>query len=369
MKIGLIIDTFNLGGAETMVFETARLLKESGHTPILLHFGSEYVLDCANNLEIQHIVIPNHRYYKKTALLPLFAIKGIRFLKSLELDCLHSHLFGPIIAFAPIAYMLRLRHIGTLHDVYMIEDVPKRIWLIKLAKVLNTKLVCVSKPMRDFYIQTGRFNKQDVNYIPNFSQKNAHLEERKPVRAELEIADTDIVIISVGRLVKLKRFDILIRAIALIEDRKHIKVLIAGNGPEFDALNLLVKQLGLSDSVTLLGERKDIQRLLAAADIFTLTSETEGMSKSILEALAARLPVIATDVGGNKDLVIDSKNGYIIPDHTPDSLAQKIKALCQDSTLRSEMGILSEKLLDQEYNSAIFLKRHIDIYQGALGSN
>jgi glycosyltransferase involved in cell wall biosynthesis len=90
------------------------------------------------------------------------------------------------------------------------------------------------------------------------------------------------------------------------------------------------------------------------------------MSKSILEALAAKLPVIATNVGGNKDLVIHEKNGYILEDHAPRSLTQRIEMLIQDSKLRSSMGDESRKLVESEYNLEIFLNRHLAIYKQTI---
>ena len=362
MRIGLVIDTFNIGGAETMVFETARLLKSGGKTPVLLHFGSKYVSDfCAKN-NIESHLIPNRALYKKTALLPLFALKTLGFIRRLKLDCLHSHLFGPIVAFAPLAYMARLPHAGTLHDVYMIQEAPKRIWLVKLAQLFKTQLIAVSKPMANFYQQAGQLKSNSIAYIPNFSRPNSRLVERQAVRAELGVSDNEIMVISVGRLVELKRFDVLIDAAEAMAQEVKFKVFIAGDGPKRTDLAASIDAQKHPERVTLLGERKDIERLLAAADIFTLTSETEGMSKSILEALASELPVLATDVGGNKDLVIDGFNGYLLRDHNPKNLASKLTELLSNIDLRKSMGQNSKQILEEKYNSELFLQRHIEIY-------
>lgn len=363
MRIGLIIDTFNLGGAETMVFETARLLKQHGETPVLLHFGSQYIIDFAAKNAIEQQLIPNRKLYKKTLLLPLFALKTARFIQSLKLDCLHSHLFGPIIAFAPLAWLIGLPHIGTLHDEYMIEEAPKRIWLIKLARAFKTQLVAVSKPMMAFYNNAAKFKPGAVIYIPNFSPPNDHLSQKQQVRKALKLNDNDVAIFSVGRLVELKRFNILIEAISRLKQHPQIKAFIVGNGPEQKKLEALIAKYNIASQVSLLGERSDVTKLLSAADIFTLTSETEGMSKSILEALAAGLPVIATNVGGNKDLVLNDHNGCLLADHTPETLSAQILALAENAALRETMGKNSLQLIRQEYNPELFLQRHLEIYQ------
>ena len=362
MRVGLVIDTFNLGGAESMVFETARLLKESGQSPVLFHFGSEYVSQCAINLGIEHYVIPNHKLYKKGILLPLFILKTLRLINGKKLDILHSHLFSPIFTFAIIAKLVGIKHVGTLHDTYMIEDSPKRIWLIKLARLLNTQLIAVSEPMKQFYTEHANFETGAVRYIPNFASKNNQLSQRAEIREKLGLNSADIAIFSVGRLVQLKQFNILISAISKIDTPK-VKAFIVGNGTEFETLQAQILKLNLESKVTLLGERSDIEDLLSAADIFTLTSSTEGMSKSILEALASGLPIIATDVGGNKDLVLNEENGYLLKQHCPEELANRIDRLSADKALREQMSISSMELLEEKYTSNIFLANHIRLYQ------
>lgn len=366
MRIGLIIDTFNIGGAETMVFEIAKLLKQDGHTPVLLHFGSSYVEAFCDERQIEKHVIPNRRFYKKTVLLPLFALKTKSFIKALNLDCLHAHLFGPIVAFAPLAWMAKLPFVGTLHDVYMVEGSAHRALLLRQAILFKAKLTAVSNPMREFYLKTLRCKNDDIVYIPNCTRFNKYESNRTAIRDSLNLDSSTIALISVGRLVELKRFDIFIEAIAKIDDLSHVKAFIVGDGPERGRLEALIANHNLDNHVFMLGERDDVEGLLAAADIFSLTSETEGMSKSILEALAAGLPVVATNVGGNKDLVIHGENGYLSHDHAPSSVSHLLANLVSDSSLREEMGVKSRALLEREYNPELFLQRHIDIYTNTI---
>jgi len=112
----------------------------------------------------------------------------------------------------------------------------------------------------------------------------------------------------------------------------------------------------------LLGERHDIYELLSAGDIFILTSETEGMSKSILEALASALPVIATDVGGNSELVKNSFNGYLARLNDYHSMRDKIIKLVNNKKERIIMGENSLKILNDNYTDEIFIQRYIKAY-------
>ena len=351
-----------------MVFETAKLLKSRGYDPLLLHFGSPYVNKFADENDIEQHIIPNYKYYKKILLLPLFVIKTSFFITKLKLDCLHAHLYGPIIAFAPIAWMLKLPYVGTLHDVYMIEEAPNRIWLLKLAAILKTQLVAVSKPMQEFYREAINYKTNKIAYVPNCTNRNNEKEGRETVRRQLDLHENDIAVVSVGRLVSLKRFDVLIEAISMVRHRENIYAFIVGAGPERSQLELLVDKLDVRNNVKFLGERNDVAMLLAATDIFTLTSETEGMSKSILEALSAGLPIIATDVGGNKDLVAHKKNGYLLNNHSPAALADYLEQLANNDELRATMGISSQALVTKEYNPELFLERHINIYKKTISN-
>lgn len=363
MRIGLFIDTFNLGGAETMVFELAALLKKVGHQPVLFHFGSEYVVKFCTSHGIQHSVMPNHKEYKKTLLLPLFALKTIRYLKSFQLDCMHSHLFGPIVAMGLTCYLAGIKHVGTLHDVYTIEEKPSRIRLLKLATLLKTRLIAVSTPMYAFYQTIGGFTPSKLVHIPNFAP-DVSLEPNSnniSLKQEHNISEETFCVLGVGRLVELKQFTHLVQAAALIKAPVHI--FIAGDGPEMANLKQQIDELQLTTHVTLLGERGDVQWLLSQVDAFSLVSRTEGLSRSVLEALAAGLPVIATNVGGNSDLVFPEENGYLVESGDINGIAESITDLALNNAKKTKMGLKSLELAKSKFSETEFVKAHVSIYQ------
>ncbi|MDO6424862.1 glycosyltransferase [Saccharophagus degradans] len=367
MRIGLFIDTFNLGGAETMLLDIAGLLKASGHTPILLHFGNPYLNEYAAKHGLENYVVPNHKAYKKTLTLPIFAFKTISFLKKLQLDCLHTHLFGSITGMAVPAKLAGIRHVGTLHDVYTIEEAPKRINLLKMAVAFGTKLIAVSSPMRNFYQARGNFKPESLTFVANFVPAYAHSGDRAEVRAELGVNEQDFVIFSVGRLVSLKRFDLIIDAAKICKQThsdKNIKIFIAGGGELEQPLKQQIAQTQTQGVVTLLGERNDIPKLLSAADTFVLASDTEGMSRSILEAMAAELPIIATDVGGNSDLVVPDQNGYLVPPNNASALAEKFGFLAGEQEICNKFSTCSKQFAISKFGAEQFLAQHLANYQG-----
>ncbi|WP_075186308.1 glycosyltransferase family 4 protein [Teredinibacter haidensis] len=361
MRVGLFIDTFNLGGAETMVIDTASLLKSHGHEPVLLHFGSSYIQEFADANRIENHTIPNHSLYKKTYKLPIFILRTISFIRNLKLDCLHSHLYSPIITMHFVSSLCGLRHVGTLHDIYMVEETPRRIHMLSIVAFLGTRFVAVSNNMLQFYRERGRFPTNSITYIPNFVNESVPSCSREITRQSLELKD-EIVVISVGRLVNLKRFDLLIKAAEIVNTTSNITFYIAGDGPLRSELELQISNSKLKGKVILLGERTDVINLLNAADIFVLASDTEGMSRSILEAMASALPIIATDVGGNSDLVEPTKNGLLIPPNSSSALATALNEIMDDSALRIKMGEASRNKVNRSFGKESFLNSYLKQY-------
>jgi len=361
MRIGLFIDTDNIGGAEVMVLELASLIKHADHTPVLLHFGNEYIRSYAESNNIESHIVPFTQRYKKMSTLPLYALSIRSFLRKLSIDCLHSHLYGPIIAMGMASFFAGIKHVGTLHDVYTIEERESRIYPLKFVSFLGTKLIAVSTPMQKYYEKIGGFSKSRLTHIPNFAPTLKQTNNKNELRLSIGLKTNDKVIFSVGRLVELKQFNILIQAAKDLPS--DARIVIVGNGPEAKKLANLVTEHEVGERVILLGERSDVEQLLQLADVFTLVSRTEGLSRSILEALSAGLPVVASDVGGNSDLVENGKNGMLIKLENISSVGTVLKDLLENPERLSAMGKESLALSKNKFSSENFIKQHIEIYQ------
>lgn len=160
---------------------------------------------------------------------------------------------------------------------------------------------------------------------------------RKRLRSELNLSDDEIMMISVGELNQNKNNEVVIKALSQIHNDK-IRYFLCGVGPLKDELGALAEQLNMSDRVEFLGYRQDIPALFKAADIFTLPSIREGLSRSIMEAMASSLACIVSRIRGNVDLIIENKGGYLPRPHSVEEFAEAISNLANDSELRKEMG-------------------------------
>jgi len=183
-----------------------------------------------------------------------------------------------------------------------------------------------------------------------------------------------IVIGTVGRLAGVKNQLSLVRAFSLsVESNSHLKdklkLVIVGGGPMKGQLQQEIENLSRSDSVWLAGERSDIPDLMAQMDVFVLPSLGEGISNTILEAMAAGLPIIATRVGGSPELVSDGKNGLLVPVDDDRALADAITALADNKNTREKMGAMSHQKITESFNWQKTVEQYLSIYDKLLGCN
>ncbi|MDD6058868.1 MAG: glycosyltransferase family 4 protein [Ruminococcus sp.] len=169
----------------------------------------------------------------------------------------------------------------------------------------------------------------------NLSEYDGIQQYRERKRLELGLRDDDIVLISMGDLIPRKNYKIAIEAISKCKN-PNVHYLICGKGEELDNLKQLAKDLGVQEQVYFLGYRTDIKELLAAADIFLFTTLQEGMPRSMMEAMAAGLPCIASKIRGNVDLIENGKGGFLCMPTDSDAFAQAIRLCTYD--VRKKFG-------------------------------
>ena len=141
---------------------------------------------------------------------------------------------------------------------------------------------------------------------------------------------------------------------------------VVGDGPNRDALSQLATQLGLTEKINFWGSCEDVSSRLCVADVFILVSAWEGLPLSIIEAMRAGLPVIASDVGGVSELIQDGKNGYLIPRNDENCLTEKIEFLLKNKTVRQDMGRIGREKYENEFSFDLMYKKTINVYELAI---
>jgi glycosyltransferase involved in cell wall biosynthesis len=257
----------------------------------------------------------------------------------------------------------------TAHNI--IEGGRAREIAYRLTDSLADLTTQVSEAGRLRYIQVGAVPSSKILYIPNgidTARFQPNPKARQVVRDALGCPKEAFVWLTVGRLEPVKNHLELLRAFREVAAvNPHARLLIAGQGPLQAATEQRITELGLAERVRLLGVRRDIPDLLNAADAFVLPSLWEGMPLTLLEASATALPIVATDVGGNAEVVLEGKTGYLVPPKNTDALAQALLRIMRLSEAdRSAMGQAGRAHVVQNFELEQVVDRWEALYRELL---
>lgn len=196
------------------------------------------------------------------------------------------------------------------------------------------------------------------------SQYNMNRNLREEKRFELGLDKNDVALISMGDLIKRKNYDTAIRAVAEANNF-NLKYFICGNGPEEENLKALSEKLGVSEQIHFLGFRSDIKDLLMASDVFLFTTKQEGLSRSVMEAMAIGLPCVVSDIRGNTDLIKDGEGGYLCNPNDVQAFSDALDRLSANELLRTNMALKNLETIKQ-YDVHIVEDEIRDIYKEVL---
>jgi sugar transferase (PEP-CTERM/EpsH1 system associated) len=184
---------------------------------------------------------------------------------------------------------------------------------------------------------------------------------REALRRDWGVPAGALVVGSVGRLVAVKNYGLLLRAVAASGPDLHL--VLAGEGPERAALTALAASLGIASRVHLLGHSNDVDRVLGAFDVFVLPSISEGMSNTLLEAMAAGVPPVASDVGGNGEIVRDGVDGRLFPSDDEAALRACLVALCGDGAERARLAAAARERVLSTFDIDQMIERYERLYE------
>lgn len=230
----------------------------------------------------------------------------------------------------------------TCHGFHFHNATPKKNWLIyyPVERLLSRYCDYLVTINREDYKRAKTFHCKNVRYIPGVGVdlnkiKNTTV-DRRAYKAQLGLPEDCILILAVGEMIERKNHEVIIRALGKLK-QENLYFAIAGKGPLKEELETLAKDLGISDHVRFLGFRRDIPELCHTADISAFPSRIEGLGLAGIEAMAAGVPLVSSNVHGILDYVIDGKTGFACPPEDVDAFATAISTLANDSALREGM--------------------------------
>jgi glycosyltransferase involved in cell wall biosynthesis len=363
-KIVYVIDGLSMGGAERLMVPILKYLSRTDFDAYVCALQSKDGNPMAD--EIRALGIPvrclDIKHLRDRHALP----RLIKYLREVDADLVHTQLEFANILGNISAKFLHLPSVCTIHVMPSLDVKPKlklhqrAEWFI--LRYFCDQVISVSEEARQYHLDISGARSSQVSTIyngidlSNFLNLDREL-ERTNVRTELGIPMDAIVLTTVAVLRPQKGIQFMIRALhALLASNPNAYYLIVGSGSHQNVLLEEVDKAGVKNRVIFAGMRKDIARLLAASDVFVLPTLTEALPTVLAEAMAAKLPIIASRVGGVPEMVMDGQNGCLVEPEDVDGLANACIGLLANPEKRAAMSADGWKIVNQKFN----IERQVD---------
>lgn len=348
MKILHIIPSLAKGGAERIVLDICNELQNSGEEVKLVTFSNQNDYSFLTQ-NLQHTVIPSKVTPSILGKTELDISLLQTFIDEFQPDIIHAHLFESVMVVSQIDYF-RSTYFLHFHDnmkqfrklffdfSFSKEKITnwfEKKLVLKSFKKKRLHLIGISSDTID-YIKSNLPSK-----IPKSLLFNC-IDKERFTKIELDKPKT-FRIVTIGSLVDNKSHDLAIQILKKIHSKGHLITLdILGNGPNLEKLKSLTNELQLSDFVTFHGNVDYPENSLSKASLYLHTAKREAFGLVMIEAMAAGLPVVCTDAYGNRDLIVEGKNGHLISERNPEIIADCILKLMDNPTKLKDMGIFAK---------------------------
>jgi glycosyltransferase involved in cell wall biosynthesis len=375
-RLLVVTESLDVGGTESHL---RRLL------PRLSASGWEVAVFClsargahADELESKGLEVHSTRKFSVATSLtsrnPVFLVRAARnllsFMRRWKPAIAHFYLPGPYMIGAPMAILDQtpVKVMSRRSLSHYQQRWPTVAFFERKLHERMDALIGNSRAVVGELLKEGA-PENKVRLIYNGIELSERQIDRGETRRELGLNEHALVGVMVANLIQYKGHRDLIRALAKTAGQLEVpwRVLFVGRDeglrPE---LEKLAWKAGIAHNIQFLGERSDVSRVLAAADFGLLVSHEEGFSNVILEGMAARLPMIVTDVGGNTDAVENEKTGLVVPAHDPDAIGKAVLRLARDPGLRNRFGAAGKDRVSQRFSMDRCAEAHAELYEELL---
>ena len=386
MRIGIFTDTYPpyINGVSTSVSMLENALRKKGHQVYIVTVNTENMRYKYENDE--HIIripgVPIGIYdYRLTGVYPLKAIYKI---KKWNLDVIHSHTEFGVGTFARIiAKQYNIPLVHTYHTMYedYVHYITKGYFNNTSKKIVEyltnfycnqtaTELIVPTKKTYDLFKEKYKYTR-NVHIIPTgievekFYKENTDPEKLEEIRKKHGLNKGDFVILYVGRLGQEKSVDVLIEAHQELAREYKAKLLIVGDGPDMDTYKNLVHKLKIDDNVIFTGKVPwtEVTLYYQIADIFATASKSETQGLTVIEAMAASLPVVAVDDESFRNVIVDGLNGHLFD--TKKEYKKYVKSFIDEPSKLQQFS-KQARINADTYSSKYFAERVLDVYRLAI---
>jgi glycosyltransferase involved in cell wall biosynthesis len=369
VRVMYVVDHLKIGGAQTHLVQLLSRLDRRRFQPMVCALKAQGEL--CRTIESMGVPVFDGGLGRT-----LMGVGGARVLARLtglfrreRVDVAHAYLFHPNVL-APIAG--RLAGVpAIIASKRSLDRYPSRLplWACRFGNRLAHRVMVNAEAIGRFVGAEEGCPHAKMVLIPNGVREDALAPpaDGSAKRRELGLPLDAPVVGAVSRLAWKKAIDHLVQATPrILEAAPSARVVIAGDGPLRGELEAQAVALGVRDRVLFLGSRDDSVELMAAFDVFVLPSVVEGMSNALIEAMAVGRPVVATDVGGNPEVVVDGETGILVPKAAPDHLAAAIVKLLGAPEMAAEMGAAGRRRVVQHYRVEAMARQIEAMYDALL---
>ncbi|MFK5892534.1 MAG: glycosyltransferase family 4 protein [Pseudomonadota bacterium] len=355
------------GGQEKLIRDLAIHQKKAGHQVFIFcidHKDGQFT----QQLEDKGITVT--AFHKKNGFSLSLVLKIRKELKKNRIEFVHTHNHVPNF-YASLASIFSVVKtvINTRHGLLLPNmSTSRQEKIFKVASFFTDRIVFVSNEARKQFLEAKIVSQKNSIYLPNGVDLKSYL--ANDINSQQAASNKKIFqIITVARLEEVKDLPTLIRAAKLLKKSLathkltiQIKFKVVGDGSLKPLLTNLIHESGLNNTVELLGERNDIADILNTCDIFLLTSKSESMPLTLIEAMASGLPIVATNVGGIPDVVDDGVTGLLTPVGDGQKIAENLEHLIFDPNKRISMGKLGRERAISYFSLKTMSEKYMELY-------
>jgi colanic acid/amylovoran biosynthesis glycosyltransferase len=358
-RLLIVIDELDVGGTEQQIFELVKRIDRRKYLPMVCCFRPGRI---AKEIEALGVHVFRLRKKGKLDLSLIFALVSL--MRRERIDLVQTYLFTANTWARLAAILARVPLIVTSErNVNMWEERYKQL----LGRGLDRwtqRTIANSHAVQEYLVGKG-IAPQKIAVICNGVDSNrfAHTDTPAAIKTELTIPVHHQVVGLIARLEPAKDVTTFLRAAALVaQQRQDVSFLIVGGGSLQGNLEREARQLQLNGRVVFTGPRRDVPQLLSMCDISVLSSLKEGMSNTIMESMAAGKPMVATNVGGNAELIADGETGFLTPTRDPSVLAAAMQKILDDPALAQRMGQQAKVRIAQLFSAESLVARTEQLY-------
>ena len=369
IRVMYVLDHLEIGGAQTHVIQVVSGLDRRRFAPMVCALKARGEMRGV----LEKIGVPVFDGGLGPTLIGWGGVRVLlrlsRLLKRERVDVAHSYLFHPNVL-TPMAGRLARVPVSVVSK-RSLDRYPSafRRYACKVGNALADRITVNAEAIGRFVKSEEGCRAEKMLLIPNGVSDDIlnRTSDEGRKRREHRLPSGGQVVGVVGRLAWKKGIRYLLEAAPrVLESAPDATFVIVGDGPLREELEAQAQALGIRDRVMFLGSRRDTLELLSGFDVFVLPSVIEGMSNALLEAMAVGLPVVATSVGGNSEVVVDGQTGFLVPAADPGSMAAAIVKLLHAPEMGTEIGAAGKRLVADKYRVDVMVRKIEELYETLL---